>query len=73
MMAHTQARELIPLFALDALEGRERDEVRSHLDSCPVCRSELSRYMSVTAALTPDSGAPRQTWDRIVASIQQTG
>jgi hypothetical protein len=62
--------QMIPLYALDALPEPERVEVDAHLDSCPVCVEELGQYLSVVAFLTADQAAPRDVWERIVASIE---
>lgn len=36
-----QVRRLLPPFTDEELSGRARDEVTSHLASCPACRAEL--------------------------------
>jgi anti-sigma-K factor RskA len=61
--------ELVPLYALDALEGQERLDFESHLDGCPDCRAELDGYRDVAAGLVPDGPADDETWDRIRESI----
>ncbi len=68
-MDHTQAFELIPLYALDALEYSERTTVESHLADCESCRAELDRHQSVAAGLVDDSPAPAHVWDRIESAI----
>ena len=61
--------DLVPLYALDALESPEREEFESHLESCPECAAELARHHSVTAAFVADQDAPSHVWDRIVNEI----
>jgi anti-sigma-K factor RskA len=45
------ARELIPLAALDALDVDERDVLDDHLAGCAACTEELAAYAETTAAL----------------------
>lgn len=40
-MTHDELRELVPVYALDAVEGDDRLEIQSHLESCPACRTSL--------------------------------
>ncbi len=68
-MGHEQMLDLVPLYALDALEGRELHEFEAHLDSCPECSAELESQRSAVAALVPDGPAPSQVWDRIAGEI----
>ena len=44
MTNHDLLHELIPINALDSLEGDELQAVRTHLDSCDPCLRELTRY-----------------------------
>ena len=68
-MEHDQMIDLVPLYALDALEGTEMREFEAHLEMCPECIAELSVHRSVTAALIADQPAPEQVWDRIAAAV----
>lgn len=61
--------DLVPLYALEALEGPERDEFAAHLQTCPECRAALDHYRSVAAELVPDDQASDATWDRISNAI----
>src|SRR2546423_1670877 len=36
-MTHDELRDLIPIYALDALEGVEELEIRSDLEACQAC------------------------------------
>ena len=49
MTNHNLLHELVPLYALDSLEGDELHAVRTHLDSCDACLRELARYEAVTS------------------------
>jgi anti-sigma-K factor RskA len=68
-MNHNQALELIPLYALSALEVSEDAEVASHLETCPICRAELDSNREVAASLTTDTPAPSGVWARIEAEL----
>ena len=50
-MTHDELRELVPVFALDALTGSEEREVRAHLQACPACRESLNDFQQVTGSL----------------------
>ncbi|HEX6299251.1 MAG TPA: anti-sigma factor [Acidimicrobiia bacterium] len=70
MIDHDSVVDLIPLLALDALEGYEMHRAQRHARACDQCRRELARYESVSAALASEGPAPRHVWDRIVAAIE---
>ena len=70
-MDHDQVLELIPIHALNALEGAEARDVESHLATCEDCTAELAVHRSVAAGLIPDEPAPSQVWDRITAEIAE--
>lgn len=69
MNRHDRTLELIPLYALDALEGPQLAEVEAHLGECVVCGEELALHHSVTATLTADSSPPLHLWERIREEI----
>lgn len=73
MTEHTLIHELIPLYALDALDPNEVAEVESHLLECEICAAELDSHRSVTSAMVPDGPAPEHVWDRIQGAIATTG
>lgn len=72
---HQQVRELLGAYALDQLDGPTRGSVRSHLDGCAECRSELRSLAPVVEALRgldPDSVEavpPVQLGDQVVALV----
>lgn len=70
-MDHDRILELVPLYALDALEADESREVESHLETCQVCVAELDLHQSVTAGFVADESAPSHVWDRIGAEIAE--
>jgi len=50
-MTHDELRKLVPIYALDALEGDEELEVQSHLEVCPICRDALDAHMRAAGNL----------------------
>ena len=69
---HQDIQELLGAFALDAVDGEERDVVEAHLAGCPRCRAEVESHRE-TAALLAHSGerAPEGVWDRIAESLDE--
>jgi anti-sigma-K factor RskA len=72
-MKHNEILELVPLYALDALEGDEHLAVRNHLATCESCRAELQEYHSIAAGFTEDAEAPAHIWARIEAGLDDDG
>lgn len=64
--------DLVPLYALDALEGSEMREFEAHLETCQQCRAELAMHQSVAAALIVDEPAPGPVWDRVAAAVSNS-
>ena len=74
-MTHDEIEEMLGVYALDALDADERQEVDDHLATCPRCRAELAAHREVAALLGSPAGdapavAPENLWDRITASLQ---
>lgn len=69
MMNHNEILELMPLYALDTLEGDEHLAVRNHLATCDRCMDDLQGYHSVAAGLTGDAPAPAHLWEKIEAQL----
>ena len=61
--------DLVPLYALDALDGQEHRNFIAHLETCAECRSALDEFHSVAAELVPDSPASEKTWELISLAI----
>ncbi len=59
-MNETHVIDLIPAYALGALEDAERAEVARHLDQCAECQAELRAYQAVvnSLALTAQERTP---------------
>lgn len=69
MIGHDRLHDLLPLYALDALDDSESCEMQRHLDYCATCLTELSGHLAVTAAMVPDRPAPDHVWARIATEI----
>jgi len=54
MLAHLRLRRRVALLAAGVLEGRERDEVRTHVERCGRCRAEHAELRAVVSALEAD-------------------
>jgi anti-sigma factor RsiW len=72
-LSHRQIEELLGAFALDAVEGEERDLVEAHLVGCPRCRAEVAGYRE-TAAMLAHGGtrAPEGVWAQIAGALDET-
>jgi anti-sigma factor RsiW len=70
-VSHDELRELLGVFALDAVEPAEAATVRAHLDECPRCRDEVAQHQQ-TAAMLANTGsqAPAALWDAIATRIE---
>jgi hypothetical protein len=71
-LTHEQIEELLGAYALDAVEGEEREAIELHLRECPRCRAEVAEHREV-AALIAHGGAPAPAgvWDKIVSSLEE--
>lgn len=63
--------DLVALYALDALEGSERESFEAHLSSCGECQQSLADYRAITSSLVPDEPASDSTWQRISGAINE--
>ena len=70
MTGHEEARDLVAVLALDAVDPQERLALEAHVEKCDVCRPELTGYLETIAALVPSEQPPAAVWDRIVARIE---
>ncbi len=70
---HAELEELLGAYALDAVEGEEREELELHLRDCPRCRAEVADHREVAGRLAyGGSAAPEGVWDRIAESLEAT-
>ncbi len=59
MSAHEQFAEDLALYALDALQGEDRERLEQHLAGCAACRLELEQLRADTALLALSATGPR--------------
>ncbi|RLE29592.1 hypothetical protein DRJ54_04370 [Candidatus Acetothermia bacterium] len=66
-----EARELLPWLAAGTLPPEEMGGLLAHLAGCPACRAELAQEVrlsqEVRAAMESLPGAPKGTWERVLA------
>jgi anti-sigma factor RsiW len=71
-MTHDEASELLPAYALDAVDGVEGTELEAHLASCPRCQSELDGLREVAAALGNSvEPLPEGLWSHIASQLPE--
>ena len=68
MSEHAYFEELVPLQALDALDGADRVAFEIHVRSCVACRVALADYQRVTSGLV-EGGAPDTLKARVQAGL----
>jgi anti-sigma-K factor RskA len=66
--AHEEYAEALPLLALGALDGQERDAVEAHARSCDQCSRELQR-LNADLAMLALSTPPQPPTDRAKARL----
>ena len=70
-LTHVEASELLGVFALDALDGDEREAVDRHLGGCRMCQVEVIEHLEVAAVLTAGLDRPPEgLWERISESLE---
>lgn len=70
---HNLVRELLPAYALGALEAAEATDVARHVTGCPECRAELSDFERLADALAlavPEAAPPAALRGRLLAAVQ---
>ncbi len=72
-MSTHEMLDLVPLYALDALEDQERRDFEDHLIMCDACTVSLDEYHTVATSLVHDEPASAETWNRISAAISTDG
>lgn len=72
-LSHTDAGELLGVYALDALDPDERQAVEAHAAECGACQAEIAQHREVAAFLAPSwMPAPEGLWDRIAQGLEET-
>ena len=70
---HDEFRELLGAYALDAVDAQEATAIRSHLETCTTCATEVDEHHEMTAMLANSGGdAPAHLWERIEAQLVAT-
>jgi anti-sigma factor RsiW len=70
MMSHEEAYELLAVFALDAVDEAEHEQMEAHLAECPRCRAELDAHRQVAAALGNSvEPLPEGLWASIAGAL----
>src|SRR5437899_2768096 len=68
---HVDIEEMLGAYALDAVDGDEREMVERHLADCPRCREEVAEHREVAAQMAYiGAPAPDGLWDRIIANLE---
>ncbi len=71
-MTHEETVEILATYALDAVEGDEREAVEEHLAGCPRCRTELDGLREVTTALGNSvEPLPEGLWSSISSRLPE--
>src|SRR5207237_4793465 len=69
-LTRAELDELLPLFALDALDGEEREQVARYVERDQAARAEVLSLREAVAVLPPpDARAPESLWDTIERSL----
>jgi hypothetical protein len=55
-MNHEEVAELMRVFALEAVDGQDKDAVRQHLGECHRCQAELADFHEVAGLLANTGG-----------------
>ncbi|HEY4375640.1 MAG TPA: anti-sigma factor, partial [Acidimicrobiales bacterium] len=70
-LSHAELQELLGAYALDAVDGDEREAVELHLRDCPSCRAEVNEHREVAALLAHTGmAAPEGIWARIQDELE---
>ncbi|HUR76853.1 MAG TPA: anti-sigma factor [Acidimicrobiales bacterium] len=68
--SHDDIRDLLAVYALDAVDADEAEAIDAHLPTCPRCRSEVADYREAASALaTAHEPVPLQLWDDLAAQL----
>lgn len=71
-MTHEDIAEPLAAYALNAVDGNEREVLEHHLATCPRCRAELQEHREVATLLSHAGGdAPDAIWDRIAGALNK--
>jgi hypothetical protein len=69
---HSELRDLLGAFALDAVDDDERQAVERHLVECRPCRVEVSEHREVAGLMASGwAPAPEGVWQRIASALEE--
>lgn len=69
---HEELKELLGVYALNALDADERRQVEGHLSNCRACTQELSDHLETLAAFTDeDETLSSDVWQRVSMSLEE--
>jgi hypothetical protein len=69
-LSHDEIIELLGAYALDAVDGDERDAVIAHLQVCLLCLTEVAEHREVAAFIGPPTmAAPAHPWEQIAGAL----
>ena len=74
MIEREDIHELAAAYALDALDGRERDEYEAHLRDCETCTKDVFQFRATAAMLADADEGPEPApalWDRLLEAARQ--
>ena len=72
MIVHEQFADDLALYALGALDGKERLTVEKHLEECSACRREVEKLQGDLALLALSASGPKppsRSRERLMAAI----
>lgn len=72
MKTHEELKDLLGVYALNALDTDQRRELETHLSTCRSCTAELRDHLETLAALTDDDNElPGRVWEQIAGSLEE--
>ena len=70
-LSHDDIRDLLAVYALDAVDADEAETIELHLRDCPRCRAEVADHRETASALaTGHEPAPLRMWDNIAGQLE---
>ena len=69
ILDHLRFRRRVALLAAGALEGREQDRTRAHVESCEACRREYSEIRALVDTLDLDARPIRSAEPEVPVSV----
>ncbi len=71
-LTHGEIQELLGVYALDAVEADEAEQVGRHLLECPRCAAEVASHREVAASMAHVGAlAPEGVWERIADGLEE--